>query len=153
MDVDVPDLVVRENVESKQQLHDNLPDQSYVLSGKDKDVIHQENVKLLRRMNEEDIVKERNELLENVDPAIIAFLKDRRNIRQDPVVARPSIAEQNKASNINVEDLATTSDILKRPEAENWLNFDVVETSKLAWMKDLKLTKIKKDSKFEARYK
>lgn len=132
----------------------NFPSQSYVVSGKDRDVIHQENVNLLRNMNEEDIMKERKNLLESMDPAILAFLKDRRKTYKESDAGKPSIAEQNKVNDTNIEEITTPISILSQSDAEKWLNFNVVEMSKLAWMKDIKIDKkkIKKNTQFEARF-
>ena len=92
--------------------------------------------------------------METMDPAIIAFLKNRRQkVEAEVKVNRnPTIEEQNAAArNMEVEDIDTTSEILKNPDAEKWLNFKVFESSKLAWMKGVEVPKIEKSRSYEAR--
>lgn len=132
----------------------NFPTQSCIVLGKDKDVVHRENINLLKNMKEEDILQERKNLLDNMDPAIIAFLRDKRKNYKEVDVGKPSIAQQNKPKDMNIDELMTPHTILSQSNSEKWLNFDVVEISKLAWMKDIKMDSKKKikDSQFEARF-
>lgn len=121
---------------------------SSVLLKEDLESIHQKNLDKLNTMSKNEIIEEREQLLATTDPAIIAFLRDRRHKKQK-IETRPSIAEQNKAANI--EDIMIPTEILKQPNAEKWLNFDILEINKLAWMKNIDLPKLKEDGKYEAR--
>lgn len=128
----------------------NLPSKSYILTGSDSHQIHEENLNIIRSMTEEEIIEEREKIMTTMDPAIIAYLKSRRKkVLQNH---NPTIKEQNETANdINLEELESPSEILTNPKAEKWLNFDVIEANKLAWMKNINIPQIKKSDKFEAR--
>jgi hypothetical protein len=143
----------RDKEPSKPQSEVNLPSQSFVLTGTEKDAIHEENIRKLREMTEEEILEERNKLLEAMDPAIIAFLKSRRRKEAPQANRNPTIQEQNEGGqNMDVEQLETACDVLRQSHSEKWLNFSTIETNKLAWMEDVKLPKIEKNKSFEARF-
>lgn len=150
--IGIENLVITENIQASTSAgFKNIPNQSFILSGIDKDSIHQENIDILCKMTEEKIVKEQNQLLESMDPAIVAFLRAKRSTKENIIPAKPSIAEQNKFNDLKLKDIEIPNEILTQQDTEKWLNFDVVETNKLAWMKDIKIAKIQKNSKFEAR--
>lgn len=127
-----------------------LPEQSYILQGQESRQIHEENLRLLSGMSQEEIIKERQKLIETMDPAIIAYLKSKR-AKQKVETRNPSIKEQNEAADVDIEEIETPAELLKQPKAEKWLNFDVVESNKLAWMKNVVVPKIEKDKQYEAR--
>lgn len=136
-----------ENSTTKQ----NLPSKSYILTGSDSHQIHEENLNIIRGMTEAEIIKEREKIMTTMDPAIIGYLKSRRK-KEIIQNCNPTIKEQNEAADmVNLEELETPSEILNDPKAEKWLNFDVVEANKLAWMKNISIPKMKKMDKFEAR--
>ncbi|XP_028143374.1 RNA polymerase II-associated protein 1 isoform X2 [Diabrotica virgifera virgifera] len=145
------EISARSSCNENRHKPENLPTQSYLLTGKDSGQIHEENLNLLKNMSEEEIVEEREKLLSMMDPAIVQYLKSRR--KQVPVETRNlPISEQNKAADdFNFEEIETTSEILNQPAAEKWLNFDIIETNKLAWMKNIDIPKLKAE-KFEARF-
>ncbi|KAK9876898.1 hypothetical protein WA026_015934 [Henosepilachna vigintioctopunctata] len=125
---------------------------SNVLSEADKDEIHEKNINLLKTTPESEILEERERLLSTMDPALLAFIKAKAR-KQKPKNTNPSILQQNEAGrNINVENIKTTSDILQKPGAENWLNFDLLEVHKLAWMEEITLSKIDKNKALDARF-
>lgn len=129
----------------------SLPTKSYILTETERAQIHEDNLNIMKGMTEEEIKEEREKLIASMDPAIIMYLKSRRKkeILQN---RNPTIKEQNQAAeDVNIEELETPSEILARPKADKWLNFDVVETNKLAWMKNIDIPNIKKSGKFEAR--
>ncbi|XP_056635856.1 RNA polymerase II-associated protein 1 [Diorhabda sublineata] len=130
---------------------ESLPNQSYILTGEDSQQIHQENVHRLKNMTVQEIIEEREKLLSMMDPAIIQFLRSRRK-KEHIATRNPPISEQNKAAeSVKIEEIDTTFEILTQPKADKWLNFDIVETNKLAWMKNIDIPKIKSE-KFEARF-
>lgn len=151
-------FIIIENIEqsgtcSKNTTIDNknLPSQSFILTGSDSKQIHEENLDLIKQMTETEIIEEREKLLATMDPAIVGFLKSRRKTNM-PENRNPSIKEQNvAAADVVVEEINTTAELLAQPRAEKWLNFDVIETNKLAWMKNVDIPKIKKSEKYEAR--
>ncbi|KAJ8961047.1 hypothetical protein NQ314_005976 [Rhamnusium bicolor] len=129
-----------------------LPSQSYILTGSDREQIHEENVNVLKNMSEQEILEEREKLLATMDPAIVAFLKSRR--KNEIIESRtPTIKEQNDAAeDMDIEEIETPVELLTQPSAEKWLNFDTIETNKLAWMKSVDIPKIDKSKQFEARF-
>lgn len=129
----------------------NLPNKSFILTGSDSNQIHQENLDLMKQMTEAEIIEEREKLIATMDPAIVAYLKSKRK-REVQENRNPTIKEQNEAADdIIVEEIETTADLLTQPKSEKWLNFDTVETNKLAWMKNIDIPKIIKSEKYEAR--
>lgn len=155
MDLDV-EVKIKEKQLYQQQFKvspkkQNLPDKSYILTGSDSTQIHEENVNLLRTMSEDQIKEERENIIATMDPAILAYLKSKRKkmILQNKNL---TIQEQNEvAEDVKIEEIRATNEILGLPTAEKWLNFDVVEANKLAWMKDVNIPNIKKSQNFEAR--
>lgn len=148
-------LVIKERKESATGsntiMNKHFPTQSYILSGADSKQIHEENVNIIKSLSEKEIMEEREKLMSTMDPALIAFLKTRRS-KEVLQNRNPTIKEQNEAAeDIQIEDIEPAKEILTEPKAENWLNFDVVETNKLAWMKNVDIPKIKATEKFEAR--
>ncbi|KAF2882598.1 hypothetical protein ILUMI_23566 [Ignelater luminosus] len=128
----------------------NIPQQSYILTGNEKDEIHKQNVEILKQMSEKDILEERNKLLSTMDPAIVAFLRAKR--KDENQSRTVSIAEQNEAAeNISIEEIESSKEIVTHPEAEKWLNFDRIETGKLAWMTEFEIPKVEKGKTYEAR--
>lgn len=129
----------------------NLPSKSYILTGLESEQIHKENLNVLGSMTDEEIKEEREKIIATMDPAIISYLRSKR--KKEAVQNRnPSMEEQNEASvDVIIEEIDTASEILGQPRAEKWLNFDVIEVSKLAWMKNVDISKLKQSGKFEAR--
>ncbi|RZC33485.1 RNA polymerase II-associated protein 1 [Asbolus verrucosus] len=131
----------------------SLPSQSFVLTGDEKGAIHQENVKKISSMTEQEILEEREHLLTTMDPAIIAFLRSRRSKHDASSSRNPTIQEQNEAAqDVDIEQIETPNEILSQPNSDKWLNFRSVETSKLAWMRSVDKPKIEKNQSFEARF-
>ncbi|XP_018327334.1 RNA polymerase II-associated protein 1 [Agrilus planipennis] len=134
---------------------EDLPCRSYILTGKDKEEIHRENMEVLHKMTEHQILEEREKLLSTMDPAIVAFLKSKRchqefKIHEDRT---PTVSEKNKAAEeVNVEDIETTAEIVGHYKSDSWLHFDTIEANKLAWMKSVDIPKIKKNDPYEARF-
>lgn len=128
----------------------NIPQQSYILTGNEKDEIHKQNVDILKQMSEKEIIEERNKLLSTMDPAIVAFLRAKR--KEENQSRTVSIEEQNKAAeDVSIEEIESSKEIITHPEAEKWLNFDKVEPGKLAWMTDLGIPKVEEGKAYEAR--
>uniref|UniRef100_A0A1Y1JZ13 RNA polymerase II-associated protein 1 n=1 Tax=Photinus pyralis TaxID=7054 RepID=A0A1Y1JZ13_PHOPY len=136
-------LTVRENKEH--------PDHSCILTGQDKDAIHKENVSILQQMTVDEIKEEREKLLSTMDPAIVAFLKAKRqNVNESRT---KSIAEQNEAAqSFEVEDVEASREVLDVENSDRWLNFDSVELGKLAWMTEFNVPKCNKGDVYEARF-
>lgn len=132
----------------------NLPSKSYILSGRDKEQIHKQNVELLKAMSEKEIVEEREKLMTTMDPAIVAFLKSKRKeiVEAKTQTSVSTISDLNEAGKeIKIEEIKAFSALLQQPEADKWIHFDTVETNKLAWMKDVDIPK-KQEDQYEARF-
>lgn len=128
------------------------PDESNVLTGTDKHKIHEENMEKLRSMSEKEILEEKEKLLSTLDPAIVAFLKSRRKELKVADTEVPSISNLNQAGrDTTLEDIKASVHLLNQPESEKWLHFDVFETNKLAWMKDVAVSETTKKKEYEAR--
>lgn len=154
--VAIGNLVIREKFESMEVVEGekdkNIPTQSYVITGPDKDELHNENVHKLHGLSERQIIEERDMLLETMDPAIVAFLRAKRGTIP-PIEKTPGMVEQEKiGQEIKIDDLEAPKEILTHPDSEKWLNFDVVENSKLAWMKSPETPKLTKEEQYEARF-
>ncbi|CAH1115181.1 unnamed protein product [Psylliodes chrysocephalus] len=157
--IDIETIVIKEKTDpstsktnvSTSSKSEHLPSESSILSGSESKSIHQENLNIIKNMTQEELNDEREKLISMMDPAIIQFLRSRK--KKDVIKTRNlPISEQNKAGeDMNVEEMETTADILTQPMADRWLNFDVVEANKLAWMKNIDIPKMKAD-KFEARF-
>lgn len=74
MDVDMP---TTSNLHKSKNI--NLPDKSYIISAKESVEIHNENVKLLSKMSESEILEEQQKLLNTLDSKIVDFIKSKRN--------------------------------------------------------------------------
>lgn len=148
-------MEVSNDVQNSQNVTKNLPSHSFIVTGQDKDIIHQENLERINEMTEEEILEERNKLMSTMDPAIVAYLKSKRHQMAKLVDRPPSTAEEQikAAENITSASLSTVSQILSQPDADNWLNFNKMEITKLAWMKDIDMNTLKGKENYEARYK
>ncbi|XP_035448327.2 RNA polymerase II-associated protein 1 [Spodoptera frugiperda] len=165
MDVDEPSTSADT---SKKPANLNLPEKSFILSSKDADDIHNENVKLLSEMSEQDILEERKKLLSSIDPKLVEFLKSKR--QQATTHSQPESTKSVKFSTkveikeISEEAMDTTvaipennnlweNDVLTHPEVSKWLHFDSLEKDKLEWMKGIEESKkVRADEPYEARF-
>lgn len=147
----------------------NLPSKSFIISSKEADEIHSENIKTLSKLSEKEILEEQQKLLSELNPALVEFMKTKRQRKPDQsneISLPPSLAKiwddtpQSETTNPFNEISPTTScddqwenDILSHPDAGKWLNFDSLEKDKLEWMKGVKENNtIKPNEPFEARF-
>ncbi|XP_069807066.1 RNA polymerase II-associated protein 1 [Dendropsophus ebraccatus] len=127
--------------------------------------IHRENVERLQALSQEEILQERDKLMAQLDPKLVAFLRSKREQRTTqentaqtvtmehlhrPTVTNPSertgSEEEEKPGPLSVGDLPV------KPQKE-WLHMDSVELEKLEWIKDLPQTRQKKTKKgIQARF-
>lgn len=162
MDVDEPSS----STDNKQSSNINLPNKSYVLSSKEAAIIHEENVKLLSGMSEQDILEERRKLISTLDPKLIEYLKSKRQeieqsdqksskLDQASTDVKTEMIEENMDTTVSVSgnDNLWENDVLSHPEVNKWLHFDSLENDKLEWMKHIEESKkIKADEPYEARF-
>lgn len=145
-----------ENTATKMEVDEhkdiNVPSSSCIVTGSEKDKIHLENVEKLKTMSEKDILEEKERLIATMDPAIVAFLKSRREKTKFAAASTNTIAEKNEAGkDVDIEEIEASKEILHQPKSEKWIHFNNVETSKLAWMKDIKVSKTDIKKEYEAR--
>ncbi|CAD7002728.1 unnamed protein product [Ceratitis capitata] len=128
--------------------------------------VHKENLDLLSKMSRDDILAEREKLLNTIDPTLLTLLKKKRQEKLNPPAFIPESStkvckDPEKTADpepMDVTDVLTPSnaafEIIQQSEAENWVHFDVVETDKLKWMRDVdeSAKELKPGEKFEARF-
>lgn len=159
---------------SSEKLKHNLPSQSFTVQSKDASIIHEENIKLLSKMSESEILEERAKLMTSLDPAIIKFLQMKR---QKEVLSSQQTTAGLQENNLedfvpenNLEEKAKTQkeiegkiepnndyswegDILSHPNINQWLHFDTFEKDKLEWTKSIKDCNSKEANEpYEARF-
>ncbi|KAH8296600.1 hypothetical protein KR054_008495 [Drosophila jambulina] len=128
--------------------------------------IHEENLNVISQMSEQDILAERERLLASLDPSLISFLTKKRQSKQKPVdnkktpvlieaPAQPPKATQSSSEAVtSLPDSSPALELLKRSDEGNWVNFNLVEDHKLAWMRDIpaKMRELKPGQQFDARF-
>lgn len=141
-----------ENTETHMEVDNDVPSSSCIITGSEKDQIHLENVEKLKTMSEKEILEEKERLIATMDPAIVAFLRSKREKTKFAAKCSNTIAEKNEAGKgVDVEEIEASKEILHQPKSEKWIHFNNVETSKLAWMKDIKVSKPDNKKEYEAR--
>ncbi|NWS69898.1 RPAP1 protein, partial [Crotophaga sulcirostris] len=142
--------------------------------------IHEENLKKLQSMSEEEILQEQERLLAQLDSSLVAFLKSRRGGNEDQkkelkmeqnrpeeFVKSLPVAQHGVGSSLSMQELGleesvrkeentkeeiTEDDLPVKPKKE-WIHMDNVEFEKLEWMKDLPSPRQKKTKKgMQARF-
>lgn len=172
MDLDVAETSNETLTPSKQ-----FGNKSYILANEMASSIHKENVEQLEKMDEADIMAERQQLIASLglsqlqvvgvffhkfcilDPDLIRFLQSKRAVaaapqlemisESTPVFSEPAIA----MDTARVENEATL-DIMQHPHYNDWPNFDIVQPQKLQWMNNIaaNLPALKPGETFEARW-
>lgn len=107
--------------------------------------IHQENIQKLSSMTEEEILKEQQQLLQNLDPKLISFLKKKKQTvvnKQEMVGQSASQDEEPKCDVEEIRELANS----------NWVHMDHVEKEKVRWMSPLPSVKEIPGKSFQARF-
>ncbi|EDV96103.1 GH16071 [Drosophila grimshawi] len=120
--------------------------------------IHAENASILKQMRKEDILAERQNLLSSLDPALIELLTKKRESKK--VTPKPKDNATNPSEPQLLPPTTTLSDsnpaheLLQQSDEGNWLNFNLVEDHKLAWMRDIpaQMSQLKPGHQFNARF-
>lgn len=152
-DVPLPSCTPNDNANG-QDVEMDFGTKSHVIENAEAESIHKENIELLQNMSKEQILEERKRLLGSVDPALVQFLKNKRKANLSKIV------ENNTSTDIKMQrvdpkvDPLPEMDVLKDENSQNWLHFDVIEPSKLEWMRDLpkNLPDLKPGEQYEARF-
>ncbi|KAL1457674.1 hypothetical protein WDU94_007879 [Cyamophila willieti] len=114
---------------------DTFGETSVLLSGQDKDTIHQENVEKLSKMTTKQILSEQENLLSELDPGLVEFLKSRKK--------KGKLSETESAMDVETQPtevkLETIPDVVSEI-ANKWPHMDVIEDEKLKWIEDVKPT-------------
>uniref|UniRef100_A0A1A9WBV2 RNA polymerase II-associated protein 1 C-terminal domain-containing protein n=1 Tax=Glossina brevipalpis TaxID=37001 RepID=A0A1A9WBV2_9MUSC len=114
-------------------------------------------------MKEEEILQEQQKLMESLDPSIIALLAKKRKEKFQQF--KTAVSNDNDISHVDRSEPFNTIapslhssnaavPLVERGAAEQWIHFNVVETDKLEWMRDIPNQKmqLKPGEKFEARF-
>ncbi|CAG9558898.1 unnamed protein product [Danaus chrysippus] len=147
----------------------NIPNKSYILKSNEANAIHSENVNMLSKMTEEEILSEQHKLLSSLDPKLVDFIKSVRkpsNTNQIPLgnqsqnqemdISEPKQEQTSKVVQENDlvnNDTLWESDVLSHPHINQWIHFNDLEKEKMEWMKGIEESKkIKPNEPFEARF-
>ncbi|XP_041972240.1 RNA polymerase II-associated protein 1 [Aricia agestis] len=138
----------------------NILKQSCALTPTDAQAIHKENVSLLSKMSEQEILEEQTKLLAQLDPNLIQFLKNKHKSKfgsvNEPAINKTTIQVEKMETEVNKtnsEDTLWDNDVLSHPRVNSWLHFDNLEKDKLEWMKGIKESQLDKpDEPYEARF-
>jgi hypothetical protein len=110
--------------------------------------IHQENLQKLSSMTEEDILREQQQLLQNLDPKLVALLKNKKqaalNSKQVVVEAKP--VDQ------TMEEVEPEVEEVQELKNSKWVHMDRVEKEKVRWMSSLPPIKEISGESFQARF-
>ncbi|XP_049285596.1 RNA polymerase II-associated protein 1 isoform X1 [Anopheles funestus] len=141
--------------ESQGKIEFEAATESTLLEGWDATEIHNENMRKLNQMSIEEINKERNHLLNTLDPKLVEFLKARKKpgtSAQKPLPENQPRMESKQISNPDL--LPVGMEVLKEKGSEQWINFDVLEPEKLEWTKDIErsVKELKPGESYEARF-
>ncbi|XP_030572712.1 RNA polymerase II-associated protein 1 isoform X1 [Drosophila novamexicana] len=151
-------LTVSRQNDSQNIKHDKtLPVASAIVQdAKLSNEIHAENLNILSQMREEEILAERQKLLSSLDPALIELLvKKRQSQKANPTMPKPLPTElQLSPAPTTLTDSNPAHELLQQSDEGNWLNFNLIEEHKLAWMRDIpaRIAQIKPGQQFNARF-
>ncbi len=83
------------------------------------------------------------------DPDLLRFIQSKRKCTTSSIV-QPKPTESNQKMDIDLSSI----ELLSNPNLNTWPHFDVVESEKLEWMKDIanSLPKLKSGQSYEARF-
>ncbi|KAL2748309.1 RNA polymerase II-associated protein 1 [Vespula maculifrons] len=121
--------------------------------------IHQENLKKLKEMTEEEILKEKKILESSLNPELIKFLKNRKKDKNKTQVNKSDLQSCKLNSNECIQNNENDSlccdqeqamecesienvpkpciEILKEAREKGYVHLDTIELAKLQWMQDI----------------
>ncbi|XP_030371967.1 RNA polymerase II-associated protein 1 [Scaptodrosophila lebanonensis] len=120
--------------------------------------LHAENLKKLNQMRMEDILAERKELLNSLDPTLVQMLTNKRKAQQATSKQLQPEPQSMDMTPVSVTELLPESnpahEILQQSSENNWLHFNRIEDHKLSWMRDIpaRLAQLKPGQQFDARF-
>ncbi|XP_026501321.2 RNA polymerase II-associated protein 1 [Vanessa tameamea] len=151
--MDIDPLCSKFNTENSKPI--NVPLKSYIISSNDAPVIHNENVKVLKEMSEDEILKEQQKLLSSLDSKLVDFIKSKRRPTKEHESVKTEVEHEEK---MDIEssferDSLWENDVLSHPQVNKWVNFEKLEKDKLEWMKGIhENKKADPDHPYEARF-
>ncbi|XP_004861672.1 RNA polymerase II-associated protein 1 isoform X2 [Heterocephalus glaber] len=132
--------------------------------------IHEENVARLQAMAPEEILQEQQQLLAQLDPSTVAFLRSHSHTQEQagevieeqtpggplaPVTQEEPIVSASASDPRQDNELQPGAPALKLPVAphKEWLHMDAIEQEKLHWTQDLPLVRRQQtQEKMQARF-
>ncbi|KAJ6635703.1 RNA polymerase II-associated protein 1 [Pseudolycoriella hygida] len=135
------------DVATKKVNSNSFANESCMVKTADAESIHKENIQLLNGMDEAEILAERQKLMASLDPGLLRFIQSKRKATN---VAKPEIVDSSKKMETDLSSI----ELLSHPDIHNWPHFDVVESEKLEWMKDVanSVPQLKPGESYEARF-
>lgn len=121
-----------------------------VLGETEANKIHQENVQKLSSMTDKDILREQQQLLQTLDPKLIALLKNKKKSTSSSnqiLVETPTVTEISKET----EDEPEIGEIHEMKNSK-WLHMNHMEKEKVRWMASLPPLKEIPGESFQARF-
>ncbi|CAH0402933.1 unnamed protein product [Chilo suppressalis] len=160
MDVDQPSTSEKNDKTNSFKEPTNLPRKRFVLSSEEANEIHNENINILSKMTEDEILQERQKLLSTLDPKLVEYLKTKRKplsaeyLEHEKDYVRKETEKMDLQQSVdNDDDILWENDILSHPSLNKWLHFDSLEKDKLEWMKGIKQSKkVQPNEPYEARF-
>ncbi|XP_018908614.2 LOW QUALITY PROTEIN: RNA polymerase II-associated protein 1 [Bemisia tabaci] len=127
----------------------NFGDRSFIVNSLDANAIHNENIEKLKDLSIVEIKEEQKRLLKELDPALVQFLRAKREKALLQSV-EPPMVENSSHNSISEEE----TKLSRVPELANkYVHMDVVEEEKLKWLEDLPpLPPIPPDAPYTARF-
>ena len=104
---------------------------------KEAELIHSENVQLLASMTQEEILSEKEKLMCQLDPKLLAYMRNKSAKHQQPLKAVTTGQEPAVSAAATQPPEQAEQAVLKKLPFEvdsRWLHMDKVEPAKLAWM-------------------
>ncbi|XP_062617830.1 RNA polymerase II-associated protein 1-like [Saccostrea cucullata] len=105
--------------------------------------IHQENVNKMATMSSEEILEERNKLLQMLDPKLVSFLTSKKNRQTSEGQTHTSdqdekmeTSESKQSEKKQTPKEGEELDLPIKPDRK-WIHMNKVEYDKLSWLKDL----------------
>ncbi len=120
-----------------------------VLGETEANKIHQENVQKLSSMTQEDILREQHQLLSNLDPKLVAFLKQKKKavpiskvVEEKPLILKSQAESEQELEIGEIRELTNST----------WVHMDKIEKEKVRWMSALPPIKDIPGASFQARF-
>ncbi|PSN49130.1 hypothetical protein C0J52_07240 [Blattella germanica] len=95
---------------------DKFGDRSYILTGAEAQKIHEENTEKLSEMSAEDILKEKQRLMEQIDPNLLNFIRSRRQMKDIVQISnksnQPGTSESSKMETNAGNEMETNQSVI-----------------------------------------